>query len=196
MRQFKRITLRQLLAWEPCGPWSEESILRVTNGRRQLTPLEIVDLPGVSAGDKLWVLLREEVLPENELRLFACWCAERVLRAEAKAGRPPDKRSRTAVRVARAFARGEATAEELSSAWSAAWSATSAESAAWSAAESAAAAAAWSASAAAWSSAYSASVASAAAELSSTELSAAAAASAVQLRYLERVLRRRARTAA
>ena len=174
MRQFKRITLRQLLAWEPCGPWSEESILRVTNGRRQLTPLEIVDLPGVSAGDKLWVLLREEVLPENELRLFACWCAERVLRAEAKAGRPPDKRSRTAVRVARAFARGEATAEELSSAWSAAWSA----------------------SAAAWSSAYSASVASAAAELSSSELSAAAAASAVQLRYLERVLRRRARTAA
>ena len=55
------------------------------------------------------------------LRLFACDCAERALTAEREAGREPDKRSWTAIEVARRFAEGNATLEELSAARSAAW---------------------------------------------------------------------------
>ena len=144
--QLKYITLKQLFSWSPCGEWTEQRILHVTGGRRRLSPLEICDLAGVSARDKLWVLLREKILTEHELRLFACWCADRALRAETKAGRNPDKRSCAAVQIARAFAHGKATTDQLAEAESAAWTvvklaestarestARSAESAAWAA---------------------------------------------------------------
>ena len=129
--QLKYITLKQLLSWSPCDEWTEQRILHVTGGRRRLSPLEICDLAGVSARDKLWVLLREEILTEHELRLFACWCADRALRAETKAGRNPDKRSYAAVQIARAFAHGKATTDQLAEAESAAWTVELAEPTAW-----------------------------------------------------------------
>ena len=91
----------------------------------------------------LWVADATTVLHE-----LACWCAERALRAERKAGREPDPRSWEAVKVKRRWLAGKATNQELSAAWSAAdsaaasWSA--ARSAAWSAADFAAGAASWS----------------------------------------------------
>jgi len=80
-------------------------------------------------------------------RLFACDCAEHVLKNYEKEF-PGDHRVRDCIEVARKYAFGKATEEELlavrsaaesavwSATWSAAWSA--AESAVWSAAESAA----------------------------------------------------------
>ena len=56
----------------------------------------------------------------NLLHEFACWCAERALRAERKAGRVPDKRSWEAIRVKRRWLKGKATDEELAAAWDAA----------------------------------------------------------------------------
>ena len=77
----------------------------------------------------IWIATRPGVLPERELRLFACWCARRCQPTYA------DQRSLAAIATAEKFARGEATEAELISARSAAWSA--ARSAAWAEAESA-----------------------------------------------------------
>ena len=94
----------------------------------------------------------------HTLHEFACWCAERALKAERKAGREPDKRSWEAIRVKRRWLKGEATNKELAAASAAAEAAAedaraaedAAWDAAWAASEDAAWAAAWAARAAAW----------------------------------------------
>ena len=69
------------------------------------------------------------------LHEFACWCTERALKGERKAGREPHPDSWRAIKVKRLWMKGKATDEELSAAESAARSAaeSTAESAAWSA---------------------------------------------------------------
>src|SRR3989344_5863344 len=85
------------------------------------------------------LIRRVEAWNDQNLRLFAVDCAERVLDLEEKAGRKVHPRSRSAVGVPRRFADGRAAQEELASASAAAWRSASA----WrSAAASAAAAAA------------------------------------------------------
>ena len=101
----------------------------------------------------IWIATRPGVLPERELRLFACWCARRCQPTYA------DQRSLAAIATAEKFARGEATEAELISARSAAWSAarSAAWASAWSAAWASARAEAWSAAeSAAWAEAESA----------------------------------------
>ena len=56
---------------------------------------------------------------EANARLFAGWCARRVLPLFERQ-RPDDKRPRAAIETAEQYARGEATAEELDAAWYAA----------------------------------------------------------------------------
>ena len=77
--------------------------------------------------DIIWLLCRNEFLPDRDLRLFSVWCARSIPQTY------PD--CINAINVAERYANGEATDDE----WSAA------ESAAWSAAWSAAGSAAWSA---------------------------------------------------
>jgi hypothetical protein len=108
-----------------------------------LTPLQILDLD-IPTEDRLWVILREEIIPARELRLLACKWARGAL---AVAGNP-DPRSVAAVDCAERFAMDEVTAEELDSARAAAWAAAQAAAryadwaAAWAAARAAAQAAA------------------------------------------------------
>lgn len=151
MRRLKRVTIRRIMAWRPCEDWTEARIREVFAGRTWLTPVEILNLPNVAASDKLWVALHPEILSSREMRLFACWCADRALQREASAGRQPDERSLAAIETTRRWLRGEATSEELSEARLAAWSAASAASAlsAWSAASASALSALSAASAAA-----------------------------------------------
>ena len=68
------------------------------------------------------------------LHEFACWCAERALKAERKAGREPHPDSWAAIEVKRQWMKGEATDEQLTAARAAAMDAWSAAGAAWSAA--------------------------------------------------------------
>lgn len=75
----------------------------------------------IDAGDKLVVgearlIARVEEWNERTARLFACDCAERVVRFTG-----PDDRCVNAIAVARRSANGKATAEERIAAWNATW---------------------------------------------------------------------------
>jgi len=88
----------------------------------------------------VWVATRQGVLPERDLRLFACWCARQVWHLLT------DERSKNAVIVAEKYAVGEATTDELKAACAETWAA---EAAAAEAALTAEACAEWSSAAAA-----------------------------------------------
>ena len=148
-----KITAEMVLSWGPCAEptnYRDPKVLASLTGGESLSVCDVLRLP-IPGADRLWVVLREGVLPALVLREFAAMCAAIRLEAERDAGREPDPRSWAAVDVALRHAAGEATDEELSAARSAARSAAglavgwAARSAAWSAAESAAWAAAWSA---------------------------------------------------
>ena len=124
-----KITRELLRRWGACYDDEEIAALVPECG---LTPLEIADLDNMPVEDRLWVLLREELVTEMELRLLACDWAESACR---KAGWN-DARSLNAIAVARRHAIGEATETELAEAAKGAWEARS-----W----------AWSSSTSAWS---------------------------------------------
>ena len=136
--------------WNACYPKSRLAELY----DHPHTPLEVLtrddgEWATVSARDRLWTVLRKDVLPDRMLRLFACECATRALNRERAAGREPDARSWNAIDVARQHADGQASDQGLAAAWAAAraaalvaaWAA--ARDAAWAAARAAAWAAAW-----------------------------------------------------
>jgi hypothetical protein len=121
---MKAITIEDVLARRPCPEWTEEKLRATANAvglkRRASARTLYRRLRGhISDADLLWLLLDESLMTPRQLRLFACDCAARALRCEARAGRKPDPRSLAAVRVARRYANGKATAEDLSAAWAA-----------------------------------------------------------------------------
>ena len=145
------MTARQMRDAGAC--YDLQTIKGLWDGRESLTALDILDL-GIPDADKLWGVLRENLIPASGLRELACRFAETALVGEVAAGGAPDARSYAVIEVARAFANGDATEDQLaaassaasSAAWaaesSAAWAAARAEnSATWAAASSAAAAA-------------------------------------------------------
>ena len=93
----------------------------------------------------LWVITRQGVMTDKDLRLFACRCVRDTHLSDGRTvwDLLDDERSRNAVVVAERYANGEATTQELSSAWAAASAA--AGYAARDAARDAASAAAWAA---------------------------------------------------
>ena len=148
------ITLDQVMAWHPC--YSREKIESLFGGRESLTVAEILELP-IPASDRLWAVLREDLIPAPILHEFACRCAEQGLAASGD----PDPRSVAAIAAKRAWVRGEISDQALAAARAAAWDAAegaaqatawyAAEGAAWGAASAAAEGAAWgAASASAW----------------------------------------------
>ena len=136
--RMKSITYKEFLKFKPCWLKTEEGAARLKKigaRKERWTASDILALDDVSAEDKLWAVLREELIDARILHEFACWCAEDALSHVENA----DERSWNAIKVKRAWLRGEASDAELAAAWSAA------EAAAWSAARAAAWSAAWSA---------------------------------------------------
>jgi hypothetical protein len=127
-------TVDDLLCWGPCADWPAAKIRRLAAGRGRWTALDVLALDAVPIDDRLWVVLRPELLPGRVARLWACWCARSTPLPDGRTTWDllGDPRSRAAIEAAERFARGEATAEELAAAWFAAWAA--ARAAAWDAA--------------------------------------------------------------
>ena len=122
MAKDKLITVEKIMAWGPRRNYTEDVVRKLFGRRNAVTAIDVLRSK-IPQADRLWVVLREELLGLRQLRLFACKCADRSLKCETKAGREPDARSVAAVVMARRFAMGKATVEELSAAESAAWSA-------------------------------------------------------------------------
>ena len=74
----------------------------------------------IPANWRVWIATRPGVMPDRELRLFACWCG-RLIRHLLT-----DERSRHAVEVAELYVEGKATSDELAAAGAAARAAQSA----------------------------------------------------------------------
>ncbi|MFA7121243.1 MAG: hypothetical protein WC277_07160, partial [Bacilli bacterium] len=100
MKHKTRITIEQVAAWGPCDDYSLSRIGQLFGRRKYFTldQLRMIDIP---ASDKLWCLLREEVIPAPQLHLLACEYAERFLLREREAGREPDPRSWAAIECKR-----------------------------------------------------------------------------------------------
>ena len=147
---MKTVTPEQFKGFGPC--WLEDAAGRerfasIAALRAEWTALDVLNLPNVSAGDKLWSVLREEFIDAPILHEFACRCAEYALSFVDN----PDPRSIAAIEAKRKWLRGEITDKELdaardaamAAAWAAEWDA--ARAAAWAAEWDAAMAAAWAA---------------------------------------------------
>ena len=130
--RMNSITYEEFLKFNPCWLKTEEGAARLKEigaRKERWTALDILALDDVSAEDKLWAVLREELIDARILHEFACWCAEDALNHVENA----DERSWNAIKVKRAWLRGEASDEELAAARAAAWDAAraAAESSAW-----------------------------------------------------------------
>jgi len=80
------ITIADLDRWGACGrddQYDDETLARWLKGREGLTPLEVASLRQVPAVDRLWVLLRVEVLGEELYREAEYAYADRAVRKYA-----------------------------------------------------------------------------------------------------------------
>lgn len=134
---MKSVTLAEFKQFRPCWLADKAQAAKLEAiGRRKehWTALDILDLPPeeVSAKDKLWAVLRPELIDEAILHEFACRCAEEAL----KLVEDPDPRSVAAIEAKRRWLRGEITDQELDAAFAAALAAARAAAldAAWAAA--------------------------------------------------------------
>ena len=132
---MKTVTVNQFVKFCPC--WLEtaagrERFAKVAAIRDEWTAFDVLNLPNVSAADKLWSVLREEFIDAPILHEFACRCAEYALSFVDN----PDPRSIAAIDAKRKWLRGEIKDKELRAAWAAARAAAwdSARAAAWAAA--------------------------------------------------------------
>jgi hypothetical protein len=108
---MKKITIKDVLGWDPCEEYTEERITKLFAGRESLTVADILELD-IPWNDKLWAVSREELIPAPILHEFACRCAEEALTLVDN----PDPRSVAAIAAKRAWLKGEITDDQLSAA--------------------------------------------------------------------------------
>ena len=109
---MKTVTPEQFKGFGPC--WLEDAAGRerfasIAALRAEWTALDVLNLPDVSATDKLWSVLREEFIDAPILHEFACRCAEYALSFVDN----PDPRSIAAIDAKRKWLRGEIKDKEL-----------------------------------------------------------------------------------
>lgn len=124
---LKKFTIEDIRSSNPCYDPS-----KYLKENFKGSAIDILNNEYIPFEDRLWVILRTEIVSEKLMRLFAVWSYRQTLVFVKN----PDPRSIKAADISEAFALDKASREELSAARSAALSA--AESAAWSAARSAA----------------------------------------------------------
>jgi len=106
---MKRVTVEDVMKWEPCLDYPRERVEELFAGRESLGWREILET-GLPSKDLLWVFLHPEFLSERRMHLLACDFAEAVLHLT------DDPRPAAALRVKRLWVDGQATDEELETA--------------------------------------------------------------------------------
>ena len=120
---MKTITYEDFVSFNPCWLTDEEErnehadqLARYRAMRDEWSAIDILRLDEVDAKDRLWLVLREELIDAPILHEFACRCAERALSRINK----PDARSVAAIEAKRKWLRGEISDKELVAAMDAA----------------------------------------------------------------------------
>lgn len=111
---LRMFDIKYVRSLDPC--YAPEKFLKTGVRYSAVSILQDAKIPFV---DRLWVVLRTDLVSEKLMRLFAVWSARQVQHLME------DNRSVNALKVAEKFANGFATQEELSAASGAAWSAAS-----------------------------------------------------------------------
>src|SRR4030067_1815360 len=99
------VTVDEIMEWVPCPEYTRERISGLFAGGERMTALQILDLQ-ISAVDRLWAVLREQLITARELHELACRFAEHALENERAAGREPDPRSWAGIEAKRTGLRG------------------------------------------------------------------------------------------
>ena len=68
-----KVTVDQVMSWLPCEDYTRERVEELFAGREALSAMEILELD-IPVGDKLWAVLREELIPAETLYEFGCRC--------------------------------------------------------------------------------------------------------------------------
>jgi hypothetical protein len=98
---LKYFNMADLRSWRPCYD-PKKHLAEDWRG----TAITILQNQSISIPDRLWVVLRTDLISERTIRLFAVWCARQVQHLMK------DPRSIAALDVAERFANGEASKEE------------------------------------------------------------------------------------
>lgn len=117
---MRSITYEEFLEFDPCYLRNRKKkalMESIARRKERWTALDILGLEEIPDKDKLWCVLREELIDEQTLHELACVCAERALSRVEN----PDPRSVAAIAAKRAWMRGEITDKELDVARTAAW---------------------------------------------------------------------------
>ena len=73
VRKVLKVTVDQVMSWEPCEEYTRERVEELFAGRESLSALEIMKLD-IPAKDMLWAVLCEELVPAETLHEFGCRC--------------------------------------------------------------------------------------------------------------------------
>jgi len=109
---MKTFTYKDIVSWSPCYE-PEGHLSKDWSG----TVIDILDNKAIPFPDRLWVIMRSDLVSDKLMRLFAAWCARQVQHLVQ------DDRSIKAIDASEAFANGLSTKEELCAAWNEAWDA-------------------------------------------------------------------------
>ena len=124
MTDMKSITIEDLKRWNACYYRDKDAEMIELIERvfaNSLTVEQVLRCEELSAMDRLWVVLREEVLPVEILSEAGCRFTESVLPIWV-AKYPDDDCLQRAIAAKRAYMRGEITKQELDNARNAAYS--------------------------------------------------------------------------
>ena len=122
-----RVTIDDVLAWEPCAKYTHERVKAIFGRKKYLTAADIARLK-ILPEDKVWALCHAPFMARRTAVAFAVIRAESVL-SVYKTACPGDGRVENCLRVARRWLRGEGTQQQLRAAYAAAFVAASAASA-------------------------------------------------------------------
>lgn len=109
---MKKFTIANIRSWKPCyGP--EKWLAEDWSG----TAIDILKDDRIPFSDRLWVVLRTDLISERTIRLFAVWSARQCEKFVPENDR---KKFSDILDVIQRFAMGEATENERDAAWDAA----------------------------------------------------------------------------
>ena len=113
---MKTITYEDFVSFNPCWLIDDEErdkhaeqLARYRAIRDEWSALDILRLDEVDAEDRLWLILREELIDAPIMHKFACRCADRALSRVNK----PDARIVAAIESKQNWMRGEISDDEL-----------------------------------------------------------------------------------